>query len=85
LRGDEPEEEEYIWSVKEAFKTYAIWGSILAFLTSMIGEFLIWTQVVMFWVTDVNLTLNTATNLYVAIGIAGIFTMPLDGHSSLIR
>ena len=78
VEGDEPEEEEYIWSVKEAFKTCDL-GLILAFLTSMIGEFLIWTQVVMFWVTDVNLTLNTATNLYVAIGIAGIFTMPLMG------
>lgn len=77
--GADPGEKEYVWAVKDAFKTYAIWGAILAFLTSMIGEFLIWTQVVMFWVTDVNLSLNTATNLYVAIGIAGIFTMPLMG------
>lgn len=71
--------EEFVWSVKDAFQTYPIWGAILAFLTSMIGEFLIWTQVVMFWVTDVKLDLGTATNLYVAIGIAGIFTMPLMG------
>lgn len=71
--------EEFVWSVKNAFRTYPIWGAILAFLTSMIGEFLIWTQIVMYWVTDVKLDLGTATNLYVAIGIAGIFTMPLMG------
>jgi OFA family oxalate/formate antiporter-like MFS transporter len=74
-----PKEEQYTWELGEAFKTYPIWGVILAFLTSMVAEFLIWTQVVMFWVTDVKLSLSTATNLYVAIGIAGIFTMPLLG------
>lgn len=71
--------EEYIWSIGEAFGRYAIWGTILAFLTSMVAEFLIWTQVVMYWVNDVKLSLGTATNLYVAIGIAGIFTMPILG------
>jgi len=72
-------QEEYAWQLGEAFKQYPIWGVILAFLTSMIAEFLIWTQVVMFWVNDVKLSLGAATNLYVAIGIAGIFTMPLLG------
>ena len=70
---------EYIWGVGEAFGTAAIWGSILAFLTCMIGEFSIWTQVVRYWTKDLNMTLDAATNLYVAIGIAGIFTMPLMG------
>lgn len=70
---------EYEWGLGEAFSRFAIWGAILAFLTSMVAEFLIWTQVIMFWVKDVKLSLSAATNLYVAIGIAGIFTMPLMG------
>ncbi|MGI9860533.1 MFS transporter [Moorella naiadis] len=74
-----PAKAEYSWTVKEAFGRYAIWGTILAFLTSMVAEFLIWTQVVMYWTKDVKLSLGTATNLYIAIGIAGIFTMPLMG------
>ena len=70
---------EYIWNVGEAFGTPAIWGAVLAFLTSMVAEFLIWTQVVRYWTKDLSMSLDSATNLYVAIGIAGIFTMPLMG------
>lgn len=70
---------EHVWTVKEAFRTFPIWGAIVAFLTSMVAEFLIWTQVVTYWTTDVKLSLGTATNLYVMIGIAGIITMPLMG------
>lgn len=70
---------EHIWTIGEAFGTAAIWGAIIAFLTSMVGEFLIWTQVVRYWTKDLKMTLDAATNLYVAIGIAGIFTMPLMG------
>ena len=70
---------EHIWNVGEAFGTTAIWGAIIAFLTSMVAEFLIWTQVVRYWTKDLNMSLDSATNLYVAIGIAGIFTMPLMG------
>lgn len=72
-------QDDHIWELGEAFSQYPIWGVILAFLTSMVAEFLIWTQVVMFWTNDVKLSLSTATNLYIAIGIAGIFTMPLLG------
>lgn len=71
-----------VWSVKEAFKTYAIWGVILCFLTAMSGEFLVWSQVVSFFQTDMGLDLNTASNLYITIGIAGIFAMPLTGKYS---
>lgn len=71
--------EEYNWSIKEAFGNFAIWGTILAFLTSMVAEFLVWTQVVRFWTEDAQLDLSAATNLYVAIGLAGIITMPLMG------
>jgi MFS family permease len=72
-------QKEHIWSVGEAFGTAAIWGAVIAFLTSMVAEFLIWTQVVRYWTKDLQMPLDTATNLYVAIGIAGIFTMPLMG------
>jgi MFS family permease len=65
-----------------AFKTVPIWGTIVAFLTAMIGEFIIWTQVVRFWTVDAKMDLATATNLYIVIGIAGIFTMPLLGKLS---
>ncbi|MFZ5754412.1 MAG: MFS transporter [Bacillota bacterium] len=74
-----PAATEYDWNLKEAFSKYAIWGAILAFLTSMVAEFLIWTQVVMYWTKDVKMALSSATNLYVTIGIVGIFSMPLMG------
>jgi MFS family permease len=67
------------WTVKEAFKTFPVWGTIIAFLTSMLAEFLIWSQVVNYFVQDIGLNLGTATNLYIVIGISGIFTMPLLG------
>lgn len=72
-------EAEHVWNIREAFGTVPIWAAIFAFLTSMVAEFLIWTQVVRYWTKDLNMSLDTATNLYVAIGVAGIFTMPLLG------
>ncbi len=77
--GTGPQKAEYMWTPKDAFKTLPIWGTIVAFLTAMVGEFLIWTQVVRFWTVDAKLDLATATNLYIFIGISGIFTMPLMG------
>lgn len=71
-----------VWSVKEAFKTYAIFGVIICFLTAMSGEFLVWSQVVSFFQTDMGLDLGTASNLYITLGIAGIFAMPLSGKYS---
>ncbi len=73
-------QEEYPWSPNTAFKTLPIWGTVGAFLTAMIGEFLIWTQVVRFWTVDAKMDLATATNLYIFIGISGIITMPLMGR-----
>ncbi len=67
------------WSVGEAFSKYAIWGGILTFLTSMMGEFLIWTQVVSYWTQDVGYNLKKATNIYALIGLVGIFSMPIMG------
>ncbi|WP_300155331.1 MFS transporter [Solidesulfovibrio sp.] len=65
-----------VWNLREAYGTYPIWGAILTFLTSMLGEFLIWTQVVSYWTADLGMTLSSATNLYVIIGVVGIFSMP---------
>ncbi len=67
------------WTLKQAFSSFAIWGAILAFFFSLVGEFLIWTQVVMFWVREIGLSLSTATSLYVLIGLSGIVLMPLMG------
>lgn len=82
LKSKNTKGDEKIWSVKEAFGIFPIWGAIFAFLGSMVAEFLIWTQIVKYWTTDVKMPLSTATNLYVIIGIAGIFTMPLMGKLS---
>jgi len=67
------------WTMGEAFAKYAIWGAILTFLTSMMGEFLIWTQVVSYWTQDVGYNLKKATNIYALIGLVGIFSMPIMG------
>lgn len=77
--GAGPQKAEFPWTPKTAFKTMPIWGTIAAFLTAMIGEFLIWTQVVRYWTVDAKMDLATATNLYIFIGISGIFTMPIMG------
>lgn len=70
------------WGMREAFKTYSIWAAIIVFLTSMMGEFLIWTQVVSFWTADLNWSLDDAVTAYAMIGLAGIFAMPLMGVAS---
>ncbi len=70
---------EYNWTTKEAYSQYAIWAAILTFLTSMMGEFLIWTQVVSYWTADLGWTRDTAINVYAIIGLVGIFSMPILG------
>lgn len=65
-----------VWTVGTAYKTYPIWAAIIAFLTSMLAEFLIWSQIVSYWTTDLGIDSGRATNLYIIIGIAGILTMP---------
>ena len=67
------------WTITEAFSKYAIWAAILTFLTSMMAEFLLWTQVVSYWTQDVGYDLNKATNIYGTIGLIGIFSMPMMG------
>ena len=68
------------WGLQEAFSRYAIWGAILVFLSSMMGEFLVWTQVVSFWTEDMGFSLADAASVYALIGLVGIFGMPLMGR-----
>jgi len=70
---------ERVWTIKEAFSKYAIWAAILMFLTSMMAEFLIWTQVVSYWTQDIGFSLGKATTIYGIIGLIGIFSMPIMG------
>ena len=67
------------WGIGEAFSTYPIWGAILTFLGSVMGEFLIWTQVVSYWTSEVGFPLKKATSIYAFIGLVGIFSMPIMG------
>jgi MFS family permease len=67
------------WSIKQAFSNYAIWAAIGMFLTSMMAEFLLWTQVVSYWTQDVGFSLGKAINFYAIIGLVGILSMPIMG------
>ena len=69
-------------TLKEAFSTYAIWADILCFLTAMAGEFLIWSQAVGFFQTDMNMDADKAANIYMLIGAFGVFMMPITGKIS---
>ncbi len=71
--------QETVWTMKEAYSKYAIWAAILTFLTSMMAEFLIWTQVVSYWTQDKGWSSIDAINVYKIIGIVGIFSMPIMG------
>lgn len=80
--GQLPQKKEgkaYDFTVAEAFRTRAMWCDILAFLFAMLGEFLIWSQIVKYWTVNLSMDLGTASNMYIIIGVCGIFTMPLLG------
>jgi MFS transporter, OFA family, oxalate/formate antiporter len=68
------------WSLRQAFSRYPVWGAILVFLTSMMAEFLVWTQVVSYWTGDLGYSLAEAASVYASIGLAGIVAMPLMGR-----
>ncbi len=70
---------EYLWSLGQAFSSYPLWAGIFCLFFSMIAEFLIWTQIVSYWIMDLKLEASTAANMYMVIGFCGIFTMPLLG------
>ncbi len=73
---------EKTWTLKEAFTVYAVWGVILAFLTNMMAEFLIWTQVVSYWTADLGWSQARAVSVYGVIGLVGIASMPLMGRAA---
>ncbi len=68
------------WTVKQAFSIYPIWGVMAAFLANMMGEFLIWTQVVSYWSVDLGWPLSRALGVYGVIGLVGIGSMPIMGR-----
>lgn len=68
------------WTLKEAFSSKPVWCVMLMFLTSMIAEFLIWTQLVSYWTVDLKWSADSAARTYGAIGIAGFFLMPAIGY-----
>ena len=77
-----------MWTLGEAFKTRALWCDIFAFMFAVMGEFLIWSQIVRYFTVDLGWTsdslfgLPLANLVYILIGFAGIFTMPLTGKAS---
>ena len=78
VKANEPEDD-YDWPVWQAFSTRPVWLMIFVFLTSMMAEFLIWTQVVSYWTTDLSWNVSVAVEVYASIGMLGIFTMPIMG------
>ena len=78
--GAAPASAEREWGVREAFLRWPIWAAILVFLTSMMAEFLVWTQVVSFWTVDLGFGLAEASSTYALIGLVGIAGMPLMGR-----
>lgn len=70
------------WCMKDAFSNYAIWAVIAVFLMSMMGEFLIWTQIVSYWTLDLDWTRIQAIDVYKFIGLIGIFSMPVLGFAA---
>ncbi len=72
----------YSWTIGEAFKTHYVWGSILAFFCSCFSEFLIWSQLVNYWVVDAKMPMETSTNLYAFIGLLGCIFAPALGAFS---
>jgi len=50
---------ERTWTVGETFSRYAIWAAVLTFLTGVMAEFLIWTQVVSCGTTGLGFALGS--------------------------
>jgi MFS transporter, OFA family, oxalate/formate antiporter len=69
-----------IWSLRKAFATFPVWGIMAAFLANMIGEFLVWTQVISYWSVDLAWPRARALGVYGLIGMTGILSMPLMGR-----
>lgn len=73
------EDKQYFWPTLKAFKTWPAIGVTIAFLTSMMAEFTIWSQAVNYWDQGSGLSFSRATHLYILIGVFGLITMPVMG------
>ena len=70
---------DYLWGIGQAFSSYPLWAGIFCFLFSVLAEFLIWTQIVSYWIMDLKIDPSKSANMYMVIGFCGIFTMPILG------
>lgn len=95
-----PEKPAREWTRATAFKTPHIWLDIFAFMFAVMGEFLIWSQIVLFFSNNYSVNgvgwgeyfplegvpllggIPLANLIYMVIGLAGLFTMPLTGSFS---
>ena len=71
--------EAHTWTLKDGAKTYAFWGLTLAWTFGIIAEFTVWTQIVSYWVSVLDMQPSRAATLYGFIGFLGIIFMPLLG------
>ena len=96
----EPAVPAHVWTRGEAFKTRHVWLNIGNLLFSVMGEFLIWSQIVLFFSNNYSVNgiswgeyfplegvpllggIPLANLVYMVIGLAGLFTMPLTGKFS---
>ena len=69
----------HVWTLKDGAKTYAFWGLTMTWMFGIIAEFTVWTQIVSFWVSELDMTPSRAATLYGVIGFLGIIFMPLLG------
>ena len=69
----------HTWTLKDGAKTYAFWGLTLAWTFGIIAEFTVWTQIVSYWVSVLDMPPARAATLYGFIGFLGIIFMPLLG------
>jgi MFS family permease len=70
---------ETLWTAGDAFSTYAIWAVILVFIGCLVAEYLVWSQMVSYFVDDLGMSLSKSVYLYSVIGLAGIVAMPGTG------
>ncbi len=71
--------EAHAWTLKDGAKTYAFWGLTLTWMFGIIAEFTVWTQIVSYWVSELDMAPSRAATLYGFIGFLGIIFMPLLG------
>lgn len=69
----------HVWTLRDGAKTYAFWGLTFAWMFGIIAEFTVWTQIVSYWISVLDMPPDKAATLYGFIGFLGIIFMPLLG------